>query len=204
MGSDSKPRTRPVVLTGQRIKLRPLVKADLRYLRRWLEDAELRGIIAEPTPMSKADSEEFLRKVRDDTARLWFMVVLNENSRVIGEAGLLRMDPPWRTTDVTVVIWEREEWGKGYGSETLLLLLDYAFRHLRFHRAAIGVVGFNERALRFWAKNGFRKEGVQRDGYLYNGTYYDFVMMSILEDEFKELNSRSKLGNDRKEAENAR
>jgi diamine N-acetyltransferase len=204
MGSDSKPRTRPVVLTGQRIKLRPLVKADLRYLRRWLEDAELRGIIAEPTPMSKADSEEFLRKVRDDTARLWFMVVLNENSRVIGEAGLLRMDPPWRTTDVTVVIWEREEWGKGYGSETLLLLLDYAFRHLTFHRAAIGVVGFNERALRFWAKNGFRKEGVQRDGYLYNGTYYDFVMMSILEDEFRELESRSKLGNERKEAENAR
>ena len=204
MGSDSKPQTRPVVLTGQRIKLRPLVKADLRYLRRWLEDTELRGIIGEPTPMSKADSEEFLRKVRADTARLWFMVVLNENNKVIGEAGLLRMDPPWRTTDVTVIIWERKEWSKGYGSETLLLLLDYAFRHLGFHRAAIGVVGFNERALRFWAKNGFRKEGVQRDGYLYDGKYYDFVMMSILEDEFRELESRSKLGNERKEAENAR
>jgi diamine N-acetyltransferase len=204
MGSDSKPRTRPVVLASQRIKLRPLVKADLRYLRRWLEDAETRGIIGEPTPMSKADSEEFFRKVSADTASLWFMVVLNENSKVIGEAGLLRMDPPWRTTDVTVVIWERDEWGKGYGSETLLLLLNYAFGHLGFHRAAIGVVGFNERALRFWAKNGFRKEGVQRDGYLYDGKYYDFVMMSILEDEFRELESRSKLGNERKEAENAR
>jgi diamine N-acetyltransferase len=186
MESENKRRTEPGVLIGKRVNLRPLVRDDLIYLRKWLEDAEIGGLIGEVTPMSKADSEKFLKKVRADTARAWFMVVVKDNNKVIGEAGLLRMDRAWRTTDVGVIIGEKEEWGKGYGTETILLLLDYAFRHLNFHRAAIGVVGFNDRALRFWARNGFRREGVQRDAYYYDGKYYDFVMMSILEDEFRD------------------
>jgi len=41
--------------------------------------------------------------------------------------------------------------------------------------------------LGFYEKVGFRKEGVQREGYYYNHAYYDFVMMSILEDEYRAL-----------------
>jgi diamine N-acetyltransferase len=43
------------------------------------------------------------------------------------------------------------------------------------------------RALRFYEKVGFRREGVQREGYYYNHHYYDFVMMRILEQEFRAL-----------------
>jgi diamine N-acetyltransferase len=179
--------TRLGTLVGRRVCLRPLGREDLVYLRKWSEDAEIRALIGETRPMSGADCERFLEQVRVDERKEWFAVVTTKNNRVIGEAGLLRMDPLWRTTDVSIIIGEKEEWGKGYGSETVLLLLDHAFRHLAFHRVAIGVVGFNERALRFWAKAGFRKEGVQRDGYYYDGRYHDFVMMSILDDEFREL-----------------
>ena len=185
MGSDEKRETRPTTLVGRRVCLRPLARQDLIYLRKWLEDAEIRGLIGEVASMSEADAEKFLEKVRADTERAWFVVVVKESNKVIGEAGLLRMDRAWRTTDISVIIWERQEWGKGYGSEALLLLLDYAFGHLKFHRVAIGVVSFNERALRFWERAGFRQEGVQRDGYYHDGKYHDFVMMSILEDEFR-------------------
>ncbi|MBU2439364.1 GNAT family N-acetyltransferase [bacterium] len=115
------------------------------------------------------------------------VIVIKENDRLIGEAGLLRMFHAWRTTDISIIIGEKDAWGKGYGTEAILLLIDYAFRRLNFHRVAIGVVGFNEKAIRFWEKVGFKKEGIQRDGYSYNHKYYDFVMMSILEDEFREL-----------------
>ena len=175
------------VLSGKRVYLRPLTRADLVYLRRWSDDAEIRGLIGDTTPMSQAECEKFLEKVYADSSREWFMVVIKQDNRVIGEAGLLRMDPAWRTTDVSVIIGEKEEWGKGYGTEAILLLLDRAFRELDFHRVAIGVVGFNDRAMRFWEKIGFRREGVHRDGYYYDHEYYDFVMMSILEDEFKEF-----------------
>ena len=113
--------------------------------------------------------------------------MLKEDDRVIGETGLLRMFHAWHTTDISIIIGEKDTWGKGYGTEAILLLLDYAFRCLNFHRVAIGVVGFNERGIRFWEKIGFKKEGIQKDGYYYNHKYHDFFMMSILEDEYREL-----------------
>jgi len=100
--------------------------------------------------MSRAETEKFYKELRADKNRMWFVIVLKRNDRVTGEAGLLRMFRPWRTTDMTIIIGEKDAWGKGYGTEAGHLLLNYAFERLSFHRVSIGVVGFNERALRFW------------------------------------------------------
>jgi len=186
----TEPRTmeEPVrFLVGERLYLRPIEPADMVHIRHWINDPELRGLTGEVLPMSQAGADEFIERVRADKERVWFAIVLKEGDRVIGEAGLLRMFPAWRTTDVSIVIADKEAWGKGYGTEVARLLLDFAFGSMNFHRAAIGVVGFNERALRFWEKVGFRKEGIERDGYYHGHAYHDFVMMSILEDEFRAL-----------------
>ena len=172
------------ILDGERIYLRPLDKGDLKYIKKWGNDAEILSLIGEVKPMTQGDVEAFFEKVQNDKNRDWFTIVLKENNRVVGEAGLLRMFKPWRTTDMTIIIGEKDVWGKGYGTETIHLLMEYAFKQLNFHRISIGVVDFNERAIRFWEKAGFKKEGAQRDGYFFNDKYYDFVMMSILEDEY--------------------
>jgi RimJ/RimL family protein N-acetyltransferase len=175
----------PRFLIGEHVYLRPLEKEDLPLIRKWVNDPEIRALTGEVTPTSQASAEEWFERVRADRDRVWFIVALKENDRPIGEAGLLRMFPAWRTTDLSIIIGEKDAWDKGYGSEAIRLLLDYAFGALNFHRVAVGVVGFNERAIRFYAKAGFKKEGIQRDGYYHNHAYHDFVMMSILEGEFR-------------------
>jgi diamine N-acetyltransferase len=177
-------------LIGDRLYLRPLEKEDLPLIRRWANDPEVRGLTGEVTPMSQAGGDEFLDRVRTDRERVWFVVVLKQGDRVIGEAGLLRIFAAWRTTDLSIIIGDKEAWAQGYGVEAILLLLDYAFGYLNMHRVALGVVGFNERALRFYEKVGFKREGIQRDGYYHDHRYHDFVMMSILEDEFRALHKR--------------
>jgi RimJ/RimL family protein N-acetyltransferase len=172
-------------LTGERVYLRPLTKEDLIYIRHWANNPELRSLTGEVLPLSETGAEAYFEKLQQDQTRVWFMIVVKENSRVIGEAGLLRMFHAWRTSDLSIIIGEPDAWGQGYGTEAIEILLDYAFGYLNFHRIAIGVVGFNERALRFYEKIGFQREGVQRDGYYFNHQYHDFVMMSILEEEFR-------------------
>ncbi len=176
---------RPAFLIGPRVVLRPLERGDLDAIRKWANDPEIRRLTAETSPMSEAAAEEFLEKVRREKDRVWFVIVLRHNGRLIGEAGLLRMFPPWRTTDLSIILGDKDAWNRGYGTEAIRLLLDYAFGALNFHRVAVGVVGFNVRALRFYEKVGFRQEGIQRDGYYCDHQYHDFVMMSILEDEFQ-------------------
>jgi len=65
-------------------------------------------------------------------------------------------------------------------------MLNYAFGYQNFHRVAIGVVGFNTGALQFYERLGFKREGIQQDGYYYDHRYHDFVMMRLLEQEFRE------------------
>jgi diamine N-acetyltransferase len=171
-------------LIGQDVYLRPLEAADLPLIREWANDPEIRTCTGEVLPMSESGASEFFERVRTERDRVWFAVVLKEDDRMIGEAGLLRMFHAWRTTDLTMILGDRSAWGEGYGSQAIRLLLDYAFGYLNFHRVAVGVVGFNEPALRFYESVGFRREGLQRDGYFCDHSYHDFVMMSILEGEY--------------------
>jgi RimJ/RimL family protein N-acetyltransferase len=172
-------------LIGERIFLRPFEKRDLTHFQRWENDSELRKLIGEVAPMSRTEVEKWYKDLLADQDRVWFAIVLKKRNRVIGEAGLLRMDRPTRSTDMTIIIGERDAWGKGYGKEVGHLLLSYAFEHLGFHRVSIGVVGFNKNALKFWKSLGFRKEGVERDAHFYDNKYSDGIMMSILEDEYR-------------------
>lgn len=172
-------------LIGERLYLRPPEHSDLACVRRWANDPEIRRVTGEVLPMTSSEADAFWERIHSDRDRVWFTVVLKEGDRVIGEAGLLRMFHPWRTTDLSIILGEKDTWGQGYGTEAINLLLDYAFGYFGFHRVSIGVVGFNERALRFYEKIGFRQEGIQRDGYFYDHAFHDFVMMSILEDEFR-------------------
>ena len=173
-----------VPLTGVRIILRPFTKKDLTYIQRWSNDAELRKLIGEIAPISQADAEKYYEERRSDETRLWYTIVLKKGNRVIGEAGLLRMFKPWRNTDMTIIIGEKDQQGKGYGTEAGHLLLTQAFNNLGFHRISIGVVGFNKKAIRFWKSLGFKKEGIHREEYYCDNKYSDFIMMSILENEY--------------------
>jgi RimJ/RimL family protein N-acetyltransferase len=175
----------PRFIIGNRVTLRRIERDDLPHVRRWLDDPELRRQIGARAPMSESEAEEWFERISADPARAWYVIVSDDDERVIGEAGLLRMDPAWRTTDMTVIVGEPDARGKGYGTEAGELLLDFAFQYMGFHRVAIGVVGFHEEALRFWERLGFRREGVQREGYLLDGEFHDFVMMSILEGDWR-------------------
>jgi diamine N-acetyltransferase len=171
-------------LIGERIILKPFTKKDLPHIQRWSNDAELRKLTGEIAPISQAEAQKFYKELRSDETRAWYTIVVKKENRVIGEAGLLRMFKPWRNTDMTIIIGEKDQRDKGYGKEAGHLLLTYAFHNLGFHRISIGVVGFNKKAIKFWKSLGFKKEGVERDDYFCDNKYSDFIMMSILENEY--------------------
>ena len=76
---------------------------------------------------------------------------------------------------------------KGYGKEAISLMLDMAFKEYDMNRVAIGVVRLNINALAFYRKIGFKQEGIQEQGYYYNGEYSDFIMMRILRHEWNKM-----------------
>lgn len=177
-------------LEGEKVYLRPFMKGDIGFFATWYNDAETRAKIGEVMPTSELEAESII--ARKDKDSLWFAVVDKEDDAVIGEAGLLRMFPAWGTTDLTIIIPDQKHRGKGFGTETINLLMDHTFGYLNYHRIAVGVVGFNTTAIDFYKKVGFKQEGIQEQGYYYNYSYHDFIMMRILKDEFVALKAKGK------------
>ncbi|BBF44396.1 acetyltransferase, putative [Lachnospiraceae bacterium KM106-2] len=169
-------------LESEHIYLRPFNEADIPFFIKWYNDKETRAKIGETMPTSEFDAENIVRRKMKDS--VWFAIISKEDNKIIGETGLLRMFPAWRTTDLSIIIPDKKDQGKGYGTEAINLMMDYAFGYLAYNRIAIGVVGFNTNALAFYKKVGFKKEGIQEQGYYYNYHYHDFIMMRILKDEF--------------------
>lgn len=172
-------------LAGKEIYLRPFEEEDIPLVRKWANAPELRAQTSEVFPLSGRSAADYFERLRTDEYRVWFTVCRRDNDRAIGQVGLLRIYHPWRTADLTMIIGEAEERGRGRGREAMELVLDFAFGQLNLHRVAIAVVAFNARAVAFYEKLGFVREGTQRDGYFHGHRYHDFVMMSLLGHEFR-------------------
>jgi len=72
---------------------------------------------------------------------------------------------------------------KGYGSEAVKLILEYAFDHLNLHKVYLDTIENNDAALEFYKKIGFKPEGLKRDHIYKSGKYVDLICMSILRGE---------------------
>lgn len=83
-----------------------------------------------------------------------------------------------------MIIPNPDDQGKGYGMEAGCLMLDRIFSHYSFNRVSVGVVELNTRAIEYWERLGFKKEGIQEQGYFYNDRFSDFVMMRLLKSEY--------------------
>ena len=115
-----------------------------------------------------------------------FGIVDLENDNLLGNCGLHKINSVNRTAVLGIFIGEKAERSKGYGTETIKLLLDYGFNYLNLHEIQLDVMAFNERAIRCYEKAGFKEYGRRRESEYINGKYYDLISMDILKSEFKE------------------
>ena len=70
--------------------------------------------------------------------------------------------------------------------EADLLLCDYAFDTLRMHKIYGDVLEENVAMLRTRLYLGYKKDGLLREHYHYDGVYKNTVAVSLLEDEYRQ------------------
>ena len=92
-----------------------------------------------------------------------------------------------------IMIGEKNYWGKGYGTEAIELLMEYAFKTLNLNRIELMVYDFNQRAIHCYEKLGFIREGLKRQAVFINGGYHDILIMAILQQEWNEKNDKKKI-----------
>ncbi len=102
----------------------------------------------------------------------------------IGDMSLGWVIPHHRLAMLGAMIGEPDYWGGGYGTDALLLIVDYAFDWLDIHKLWLGTMGMNVRVHRQMEKVGFLREAVRRDLFLADGQWTDEVVYGMLQSEW--------------------
>src|SRR4029079_2239361 len=84
-------------------------------------------------------------------------------------------------------IGDPADWGRGYGSDALNALMDFAFGQLRLERVWLDTETTNQRAQEAYRKAGFEVEGTLRRAWFQDGVWKDDLRMALLRDRWLEL-----------------
>lgn len=127
-------------------------------------------------------TEESVRKyVRDSNVEgvsQLFGIFLKESDKHIGNVRLFNFSVWHKRAEVGVMIFDKMQWSRGYGTEALTAVTDYAFSELKLHKICADYYAVNIEAAKYVKKAGFEIEGVLRDHFLLDGEYVDSVRIA--------------------------
>ncbi len=179
-------KQRIIFLEGKKVVLRPLnKKTDLENVTKWINDREVVQYLQAFLPKTFQEEKEWLSRKNDEKNIV--LAIETTKGIHIGSLGLHNIDSIHRVVTFGIMIGEKEYWGKRYGTEALMLLLEYAFNTLNLRKVCLDVFAFNNRAKKVYEKCGFKKEGVMKEHHYVNGKYIDVVFMAVFKKDFLKI-----------------
>ena len=168
------------------VTLRQLEPGDSGGLEPSFNDPALVRLLGLP---GRRDAK-FLRSLIDsaihDPGALYMAIDLDE--RLVGYTFLDQIDWGHRhAVESGILISEPRLWAQGLGRAAFGRMLMHAFDDLSLHRASLGVLEENARAIRSYEALGFRKEGMRREALLLDTGWVDTVMMGVLAPELNRI-----------------
>lgn len=169
-------------IVGDKVALGPLRKDLVPTYTRWYNEFyTLRTLGTIPVPLTlEQDEKQHERLVANSATEISFTVYERSSARPIGNAGLFDVDYRNRTAELGLIIAEPDARGKGYGTETTRLVVDYAFTALGLHNVMLTVFAYNLAGIRVYNKAGFTEIGRRRASNLMGGKLWDIIYMECL------------------------
>jgi RimJ/RimL family protein N-acetyltransferase len=172
---------------GQHLRLTALNKDDLTLVTQWYKDSEFfRNYDATPAfPHESEKWEQWLADRQQDKASFLFAIRLITTGRLIGWTEIEGILWTQRNAWLSIAIGDPTQRGKGFGTEAVSLLLDYAFNELNLHRIQLTVFAYNQAAIHMYEKLGFTREGSYREFVERDGQRYDMLLYGMLAREWR-------------------
>lgn len=167
-------------LAGRHVRLRPGHPGDAEKLHAILAGPSVSRWWGEPGPVTEIEEA-----LRGDGSSL--LLVVEIDGQVAGGIQYHEEnDPMYRHAGIDIYLDGRFQ-GRGAGREAVALLARFLFDQRGHHRITIDPATANDRAIRSYAKVGFRHVGVMRQ---YergrDGRFHDGLLMDLLRDELTE------------------
>ena len=152
----------------------------------WTHDTDFwRQIGAIPArPLAPAQVKKKYEAIEKDGDKQFYFAVRAREAdgpgRLLGFARIFSIDWLHGSALMSLGIGAPADRGQGYGTETMGLLLNYAFNELGLNRLAAMAVEDNPGAIRFLERFGFELEVRRRQAVRRDNRYFDVLLYGLL------------------------
>lgn len=172
-------------LSGEKIYLSSMDIEDMNKYIRWMDNPEISIGIGLYEENSHIDaSKEYVENCIKDSD-MNFAIVRGDNDVLIGNIGLENSNRTASSTTVRFFIGDKENRGKGYGTEALKLICHYAFEELHKRNIYLWATDYDELSIPIYEGVGFTEAGRLQDCVCIEGKYYDKILMELDPDGLK-------------------
>ncbi len=168
----------PVFLFGKMVRLRPFAKLDVSTLTRWINDPAVREFVLATFPKTEKQEEEWFNALGSDDKNI-ILGIETIDGVLIGSMGIHRINWIDRICTTGAMIGEKDYWGKGYGTDAKMILLDYIFHTLNLHKVCSAVIAYNKRSLHYSLHCGYTIEGTRKAHIFKKGRYWDLIELGL-------------------------
>jgi [ribosomal protein S5]-alanine N-acetyltransferase len=152
-------------LETDRLILRKMCLDDTQSVfDHWLSDERVSDHRVSPAHKTVVDTKMRMEKIvngYDSNEFYYWGIVLKDGNDLIGEIDLYNFDPSTGNCEVSYSIGY-DWWNKGYGTETLKAVVEFAFIHMNVHKLSAVHNTDHPASGRIMEKAGMKQEGVIR------------------------------------------
>ena len=154
-------------LITKRLIIREIRNKDKKDLLKNINDLDVsRNLLVVPYPYKNKDAEWWINKcekeAKEKPRKNYNLIIELKSKKVlIGGVGLVKVDRFQGTAEVGYWLG-KNYWRKGFMSETLKAILNFAFKKLKLRRMNLDTFRENKASSNLAKKNGFKFEGVKR------------------------------------------
>jgi len=173
-------------LQSDRLTFRKLTNDDAPEIIQLRGNKETMKFIPRPLVTTLEEALAHIKMINDkidDNVDINWAVTEKGSDKCIGIMGFYRTQPEHYRTELGYMIMP-EYWGKGYVTEAVKTLLDFAFNTLNFHSVEAVIDARHQASERVLIKNGFRKEAHFIEDFFYNNEFSDTVKYGLLKREY--------------------
>ena len=183
------PVDRPVVnVEGRLVAIGPFTCDAHELYYRWINDfANHQAAMPVSPPRTFEQERERIERWSRNANDAAFTIYERASWSPIGVTELGGINHRSGTAEFSIMIGEPAARGKGYGTETTQLVLDYGFTALGLQNIMLTVREYNYAARRAYEKAGFKEFGRRRKCWRFAGRWWDAIYMDVLAEEFESL-----------------
>lgn len=184
-------------IQGNKVTLRAIENSDLDTLHRWANDPATQDIIGNiHFPSSRDYQTKWLSNIQGDELNQRLAIETKEDG-LIGISSIMHID--WRNNHAWhgIVLGDKKIRGKGYGVDTVMATMRYAFDEMHLERLDGSIIEYNTVSYSLYCnKLGWVEEGRRRNYYFRKGRYWDQIVVGITKEDYYNLIEKTNYWNE--------